>query len=37
MAEPITQPQGDSIPPDIPSVSEADSLKALETTEKKED
>lgn len=36
MAEPITQRQGASIPPDIPPVSEADSLKALETTEEKE-
>jgi hypothetical protein len=37
MAEPITQPQGDSMPPDITPISEADSLKALETTEKKEE
>jgi hypothetical protein len=35
MAEP--QPQGDSMPPDITPVSEPDSLKALETTEDKED
>lgn len=35
MAEP--QPQGDGMPPDITPVSEPDSLKALETTDEKED
>lgn len=35
MAEPITQPQGDSMPPDITPVSEADSLAAL--NQEKED
>ena len=32
MAEPTTQPQGDSMPPDITPVSEQDSLAALEGT-----